>query len=115
VIVEGRRARTVPVLARYQAPLLASAAFAGTGFVCGGVSATRKNVTANLTGRVAGGADLCRLQAGRLRATWLAEQLGRLGVPELLAAAGVHHAQRIWDLAASLPAGDETALLARLG
>ena len=115
VIVEGARARVVPVLARYHTRLIAAAKFAGDGYLCGGVSATRKNVTVNLIGRVAGGADLCRLEAGRLRATWLSEQLGRLGVGELVQAAGVHHAQHIWDLAAGLNVGDEAALIERLG
>lgn len=115
VIVEGRRGRVVPVLSRYQTALVGAAAFAGERYVCGGVSAARKNVTVNLTGRLAGGADLVRLEAGRLRATWLSEQLTRLGVPELVAAAGVHHAQHIWDLAARVTTGGETALVARLG
>jgi integrase len=115
VRVEGRRARTVPVLARYRAPLLASAAFAGDGFVCGGATLSRKNLTADLVGKLAGGTDLPHLDVGRLRATWLAEQLGRLGVPQLLAAAGVRYSQRIWDLAAALDAGDEAALIERLG
>ena len=115
VIVEGPRARGVPVLARYHTRLIAAARFAGDGYVCGGVSATRKNVTVNLVGRLAGGADLRRLEAGRLRVTWLTEQLARLGVAELVRAAGVHHAQHVWDLAARLDAGDETALIARLG
>ena len=36
VQVSGRRPRAVPVLARYHQPLLAAAAFAGTGLVTGG-------------------------------------------------------------------------------
>ena len=36
VTVRGRRPRAVPVLARYHEPLLAAAAFAGTGLVTGG-------------------------------------------------------------------------------
>jgi integrase len=36
VAVRGPRARTVPVLARYHAPLLAAARFAGTALICGG-------------------------------------------------------------------------------
>jgi integrase len=115
VIVEGPRARVVPVLARYHTRLIDAARFAGDSYVCGGVSATRKNVTVNLVGRLAGGADLCRLEAGRLRATWLTEQLARLGVGDLVRAAGVHHAQHVWDLAARLDVGDETTLIARLG
>jgi hypothetical protein len=36
VRVQGPRARAVPVLSRYHARLLAAAAFAGTGLICGG-------------------------------------------------------------------------------
>jgi len=115
VAVTGPRARTVPVLARYAEPLLAAARFAGEGFVCGGESPTRKNLTTPLLADIDGGAELPRLEVSRLRCTWLAEQLTRLGVPALLAAAGVTHSQRIFDLAASLDPGDDEALVARLG
>ena len=43
VTVRGRRARTVPVLARYHAPLLAAARFAGDGLVTGGTDPGRRN------------------------------------------------------------------------
>ena len=36
VTVRGARPRTVPVLARYHARLLAAARFAGAGLICGG-------------------------------------------------------------------------------
>ena len=48
VRVKGRRARVVPVLARYHERLVASARFAGTGYVTGGFSAWRRNVTSGL-------------------------------------------------------------------
>lgn len=115
VVVEGPRARAVPVLARYQAPLRASAAFAGAGFICGGTSASRKNLTADLVGKLAGGADLGRLDVGRLRSTWLAEHLQRLGLAALFAAAGVRCSQRLGDLASQLPPGDEATLVELLG
>jgi len=115
VDVVGDRARAVPVLARYQQPLQASAAFAGDGFVCGGVSPWRKNVTANLVAKVAGGADLGRLDVGRLRSTWLAEHLQRLGLAALFAAAGITCSQRIGDLARRLPVPDEATLVEMLG
>lgn len=115
VVVEGRRPRHVPVLARYHQPLLASARFAGPGFVCGGTSPTRKNVTSNLVDRLAGGADLGRLDVGRLRATWLVEHLDRLGLAALFSAAGVTCSQRIGDLAARLPTPDEATLVKILG
>jgi integrase len=114
VVIGGRRARIVPVLSRYQAALRASAVFAGDGFICGGVSPDRKNLTARLVAGIDGGTDLAALDVGRLRATWLCEQLVRLGVPQLLAAAGVRHSQRIFDLAATLGAGDEAGLIQRL-
>jgi len=115
VVVRGRCPRAVPVLDRYRGALLGAAAHAGGRFICGGVEATRKNLTTPLVARVAGGGDLPRLETGRLRATWLAEQLDRLGVPGLLRAAGVQHSQRIWDLAVVLDGGDEATLVARLG
>src|SRR6266571_1551001 len=45
VQVRGRRARVVPVLARYHIPLLAAARFAGTGLICGGADPGRRNIT----------------------------------------------------------------------
>jgi len=115
VAVEGRRPRVVPVLACYHQPLLAAAAFAGDGFICGGTSPTRKNVTSNLVDRLAGGTDLGRLDVGRLRATWLVEHLDRLGLAALLTAAGITCSQRLGDLAAALPTPDEATLVATLG
>jgi hypothetical protein len=115
VVVEGVRARAVPVLARYQAPLVTVAAFAADGFICGGVSPTRKNLTADLVASVAGGIDLGRLDVGRLRSTWLAEHLHRLGLAALFAAAGVRCSQRIGDLARQLPACEEATLVELLG
>jgi hypothetical protein len=115
VLVEGRRARVVPVLARYQAGLVEVAAFVGDGLICAGTSPSRKNVTSNFVARLAGGADLAHLDMGRLRSTWLCEQLARLGVPALLAAAGVVCSQRLGDLARHLPAADEATLIALLG
>lgn len=115
VVVEGPRARRVPVLARYGDALVESAAFAGDGFVCGGVSPTRRNVTANLLASVAGGAHLGRLDVGRLRSTWLAEHLERLGLAALFAAAGIRCSQRIGDLARQLPVPDEATIVELLG
>lgn len=115
VVIEGERARVVPVLARYHAPLLAAAAFAGDGFVCGGRDAKRRNVVAPLLASIAGGADLPRLEMPRLRAMWLCEQLRRSRVPELLAAAGVGHSQRVLDLARTLPVGDEVVMVEVFG
>lgn len=115
VAVDGHRRRRVPVLARYHQALLAAARFAGDGFVCGGISPTRKNVTSNLVDRLAGGADLGRLDVGRLRATWLVEHLDRLGIAALFNAAGITCSQRLGDLAARLPTPDEITLVEILG
>jgi integrase len=52
----GRAPRTVPVLARYHAPLLLAAAFAGQGFLTGGDKPERGNITNPLTRSLAGGA-----------------------------------------------------------
>ena len=115
VVVEGARARTVPVSARYRSALAVSAAFAGDRFICGGTSPGRKNLTDHLVGRLAGGTDLGRLDVGRLRATWLAGHLERLGLKALFAAAGITCSQRLGDLARQLPPPDEATLLAVLG
>lgn len=115
VEVAGRRARVVPVAVPYQSTLLASAAFVGEGFVCGGVSPTRKNLTTDLVSRVSGGTDLGRLDIGRLRSTWLATHLADLGLAELFQAAGVVCSQRLGDLARQLPRSDEVTLVSVLG
>jgi hypothetical protein len=114
-VSQGPRARVVPVLSRYTRDLRASAAFAGEGFVCGGVSPTRKNVTAPLTARICGGTDLPRLDTGRLRSTWLAEHLLALGVPALLRAAGISCSQRLGDLCRHLPEVDDEEMVTLLG
>src|SRR5207302_233428 len=72
VTVRGARARTVPALDRYHARLLAAAAFAGTGLVCGGADPGRRNITNPLITALDGGTGLPRLDTSRLRATWLA-------------------------------------------
>ena len=71
VTVRGARPRAVPVLARYHGRLLAAAAFAGTGLICGGTDPGRRNITTPLIRSLAGGAGLPRLDTSRLRATWL--------------------------------------------
>ena len=115
VVVGGRRARVVPVAAPYQETLLASARFAGDGFVCGGTSPGRKNVTTDLVTRVSRTTDLGRLDVGRLRSTWLATHLVGLGLGALFQAAGVVCSQRLGDLAAQLPRADEATLVSVLG
>ena len=69
--MRGTRAHTVPVLDRYHARLLAAAALAGTGLICGGADPGRRNITNPLVAALDGGNGLPRLDTSRLRATWL--------------------------------------------
>ncbi len=115
VDVKGRHPRAVPVLSRYQARLVASAGFAGPGYLVGGTEASRHNVASALVASLAGGADLARLEQARLRATWLSELAVRLGLQAFMAAAGVDCSQRLGDIAAGLPALCEAEALRLLG
>ena len=111
VTVRGARARTVPVLARYHARLLAAAVFAGTGLICGGTDPGRRNITNPLVGALDGGGGLPRLDTSRLRATWLAGCAELLGLATFMHAAGISCSQRLGDLVARLePAGEEQAV-----
>jgi integrase len=111
VTVRGARPRTVPVLARYHARLLAAARFAGTGLMCGGADPGRRNLTNPLIAALDGGSGLPRLDTSRLRATWLAEAAELLGLATFMAAAGISCSQRLGDLVAGLqPAGDAEAV-----
>jgi integrase len=115
VIVEvssGRRPRAVPVLARYHARLLAAAAFAGPALITGGSDPARKNIATPLIRSLAGGTGLPRLDTSRLRATWLTEVAGLLGLATFMHAAGITCSQRLGDLLAALdPADDATAVV----
>lgn len=115
VDVHGPRARVAPVLARYHDDLTEAADYARDRYLCGGSSPNRRNITAALTGKLAGGAHLARLEVGRLRATWLREQVAALGLDVLLKAAGINCTQRLGDLAATLPEPDTETLVVRLG
>ena len=111
VQVRGQRARAVPVLARYHAPLLAAARFAGTGLICGGADPGRRNITNPLITALDGGGGLPRLDTSRLRATWLAGCAELLGLATFMHAAGISCSQRLGDLIAGLePAGEEQAV-----
>jgi len=111
VQVRGHRARAVPVLARYHAPLLAAARLAGPGLICGGADPGRRNLTSPLVAALDGGGGLPRLDTSRLRATWLAECGELLGLATFMAAAGISCSQRLGDLVAGLePAGEEQAV-----
>jgi integrase len=109
--VRGARPRAVPVLARYHDRLLAAAAFAGTGLICGGTDPGRRNITTPLTRSLAGGDGLPRLDTSRLRATWLADVAQLLGLATFMRAAGITCSQRLGDLLAGLePAGEQDAV-----
>ena len=111
VTVRGARARTVPVLARYHAPLLAAARFAGTGLICGGADPGRRNLTNQLVAALDGGGGLPRLDTSRLRATWLRDCADGLGLATFMHAAGISCSQRLGDLVAGLgPAGEAEAV-----
>lgn len=115
VTMRGAKPRAVPVLARYGRRLLANAAFAGEGLLISGGSTTRRNLTTPLVSSIAGGKDLPPLEQGRLRATWLAEVAGLIGLRAFMDAAGVEVSQRLGDIAALLPLPEEAEAVARLG
>ena len=115
VTVRGTRPRTVPVLARYHARLLAAAAFAGTGLICGGTDPGRRNITNPLVAALDGGSGLPRLDTSRLRATWLADCAGLLGLATFMHAAGISCSQRLGDLVAGLEPGCEGEAVWLLG
>ena len=115
VHVKGHRARVVPVLARYHERLVASARFAKSEYVTGGFSASRRNVTSGLVASLAGGADLPTLEVGRLRATWLREVAGVIGLKAFMEAAGIVCSQRLGDLVATVATPTEREAVSLLG
>jgi integrase len=115
VSVHGTRPRTAPLLSRYQDRLLAAAAFAGTGLICGGTETGRRNVTNPLVAALDGGTGLPRLDTSRLRATWLADCAEQLGLATFMRAAGISCSQRLGDLVAGLEPGSEEQAVRLLG
>lgn len=115
VRVNGARPRGVPVMARYAERALAAAHFAGTGYVVGGYSASRRNVTSGLVASVAGGSELGTIEVARLRATWLASCAQIIGLKGFMDAAGISCSQRLGDLVATLEPLEEEAAVALLG
>jgi integrase len=114
VQVGGARGRAVPVLGRYQQRLLEAAAFAGERYVIGGRNPQRRNVTDALSAMLSLDGSLPRLQAGRLRSSWLVECAERIGLGVFMHTAGIICSQRLGDLAAQLPAVSEAELVAML-
>jgi len=82
VQVRGRRARVVPVLARYHARLLAAARFAGNALICGGADPGRRNLTNCYPPLVVGA-------GGQVRATDGERGRGRCAARSLSAGASV--------------------------
>jgi integrase len=115
VSVPGQRARAVPVLRGFHEPLLRAAHFAGEGYLIGGDCPRRKNLTDALTATLSADLALPRLEAGRLRATWLCRCAELIGLKAFMQAAGIRCSQRLGDLVAQLPEMDERALVALLG
>jgi hypothetical protein len=115
VVVGGPRARVVPVLERFHEPLEQAAAFAGAGYLVGGGCAARRNLTDTLAAALCSDAGLPRLEAGRLRATWLISCAEVIGLAVFMRAAGVRCSQRLGDLIRYLPAVEEPAAVALLG
>ena len=95
------------MLWRYHDRLLSAAGFAGDRLVIGGTSSERRNVTSPLTASLAGGRDLPRIEIARLRATWLCEVAGMIGLRAFMDAAGITCSQRLGDLVGML-SGVET-------
>lgn len=114
VAVGGKRARIVPVLGRFQEPLLGACGFAGEQLLLGGTDPQRKNLTCQITQLFCDPA-LPRLQGGRLRSTWLSACAERIGLHGFMAAAGICCSQRLGDIAASLPEASLEQLVALLG
>jgi hypothetical protein len=115
VEVTARHARVVPVLAAYHQRLAEVADFFADRFIVGGVDLARRNVTTPLIASLSGGGDLPRLELGRLRSTWLSQVAEAIGLRAFMDAAGVVCSQRLGDIAATLPALDERAVVALLG
>jgi integrase len=115
VTVRGARPRTVPVLARYHAPLRAAARSAGDGLVICGTDPGRRNLTNPLVTALDGGSGLPRLDTSRLRATWLAEVADLLGLATFMHAAGITCSQRLGDLITGLEPAGEAAAVRLLG
>jgi integrase len=115
VVVSGRRARVGPVLCRYHGPLLEAARFAGERLIVGGSDPARRNLTDELCHALSADRSLPRLEAGRLRSTWLVECAQAIGLGAFMQAAGIRCSQRLGDLAAALPQATEPQLVRLLG
>jgi integrase len=99
--------RTVPMLEPFGSRLHEIALDCPEAYLLGGdEESDRRNVVGRLIYAVRGGADLPRIQVGRLRATWLSHHIRELGIDALVAAAGVTDTHSIFDLVKYLPPPD---------
>src|SRR5690242_16683263 len=111
VSVRGARPRAVPVLSRYQDRLLAAAASAGTGLVCGGADPGRRNLTNPLIRALDGGGGPPPAGYQPAAATWLRDCAELPGLATFMHATGISCSQRLGDLIAGLePAGEAGAV-----
>lgn len=115
VVVGGQRPRVVPVLSLYHEMLIASALFAGDGYVIGGTDPLRHNVTTPLVSSLKGGVHLERLDTGRLRSSWLGECASAIGLKSFMRAAGITCSQRLGDIVACIETKTEEETVALLG
>ncbi len=115
VCLGGRRARVVPVLARFGGPLEEAVAFAGEGYLLGGREPGRRNLSDALNAALSADPSLPRLEGGRLRSTWLCECAELIGLRAFMDAAGLRCSQRLGDLVAELPGAEEAEAVALLG
>ena len=81
----------------------------------GGRDPDRRNVTDTLCAALSADGALPRLQAGRLRSTWLVQCARPIGLGAFMQAAGISCSQRLGDLAAQLPAVGDEQLVVLLG
>jgi hypothetical protein len=114
VDVRGPRPRVVPVLARYHQPPAESAGWAEGALLTGGRDPARRNVTYPLIAALSGGGGLPRLEASRIRVTWLRDCAQLLGLATFMHAAGISCSQRLGDIIAGLAPGSETGAVALL-
>src|SRR6266568_46906 len=88
---------------------------AGDGLVICGTDPGRRNLTNPLVTALDGGSGLPRLDTSRLRATWLRDCAGLLGLATFMHAAGISCSQRLGDLIAGLEPADEATAVRLLG
>ena len=99
--------RTVPVLERYQEQFWDLASSCTTKYLMGSAEPSR-NLLSRTMGRMHTPADAPRLNASRLRSTWLCDHLDRgTRMPELAAAAGLTGVTVLSDLLPYVPAATE--------